>query len=157
VTTDQHAVPGLAAAGFLIYIWIMAVNLSVSGPKPDAAALGREAVAIRSFFRLAELWGLSMEQARILLGQPSRATLYNWKGGKVRGLPYDTLRRISYLLGIWKALQILYAEPGLADAWLKRPNEGFGGQSALERMLAGDVADLAAVRAHLDGARGGGA
>jgi hypothetical protein len=115
----------------------------------------RDAVAIRAFFRLADLWGLTMEQARVLLGQPSRATAYNWKAGKVRGLPFDTVRRISYLLGIWKALQILYAEPALADAWLQRPNAAFGGQSALQRMLAGDVADLAAVRAHLDAARGG--
>ena len=110
---------------------------------------------MRAFFRLAGLWGLGMDEARVLLGQPSRARLYNWKAGKVRGLPHDTLQRISYLLGIHKALQILYSDPDLADAWVRRPNAAFGGQSALERMLAGDVSDLAAVRAHLDAARGG--
>ena len=115
----------------------------------------RDQVALRAFFRLVGLWGLSMEEARVLIGRPSRATLYNWKAGKVRSLPHDTLRRVSYLLGIHKALQILYADPTLADGWLKRPNQAFGGQGALERMLAGDVADLAAVRAHLDAARGG--
>jgi hypothetical protein len=115
----------------------------------------RDQVALRAFFRLVELWGLSMEEARVLLGRPSRATLYNWKAGKVRSLPHDTLCRVSYLLGIHKALQILYADPALADAWVKRPNQAFGGQRALDRMLAGDVADLAAVRAHLDAARGG--
>jgi hypothetical protein len=112
-------------------------------------------VALRAFFRLAELWSLTMEQARLLLGRPSRATLYNWKAGRVRSVPYDTLRRISYLLGIYKALQILYRDPQLADAWIGRPNAAFGGQSALERMLAGDLIDLAAVRVHLDAARGG--
>jgi Protein of unknown function (DUF2384) len=112
-------------------------------------------VALRAFLRLAELWGLTMEQARLLLGRPSRATLYNWKAGRVRSVSYDTLRRISYLLGIYKALQILYRDPQLADAWISRPNAAFGGQSALERMLAGDLTDLAAVRAHLDAARGG--
>jgi hypothetical protein len=116
----------------------------------------RDAAALRAFFRLVELWGLSMEEARLLLGRPSRATLYNWKAGRARTLPHDTVRRISYLLGIFKALQILYADPRLADGWLRRPNAAFGGQSALERLLAGDVADLAAVRAHLDAARGGG-
>jgi hypothetical protein len=121
---------------------------------PEGAGRERDAVALRAFFRLAELWGLSMEQARVLLGRPSRATLYNWKAGKAKSLPYDTLRRISYLLGIFKALQILYQDPALADAWLARPNAAFGGQSATERMLAGDVTDLAAVRAHLDAARG---
>jgi hypothetical protein len=128
--------------------------------RPDAAAgeAGeRDLVALRAFLRTAELWGLSNEEARVLLGRPARATFYNWKAGKGRGLPFDTLRRISYLLGIWKALQILYQDPALADAWIRRPNAAFGGQSALERMLAGDVADLAAVRAHLDAARGGGA
>jgi hypothetical protein len=115
----------------------------------------RDRVALRAIFRLVDLWGLTMEEVRVLLGQPSRARLYNWKAGKIRGLPHDTLRRISYLLGIHKALQILYSEPALADAWIRRSNAAFGGQSALERMLAGDVSDLAAVRAHLDAARGG--
>jgi hypothetical protein len=96
-----------------------------------------------------------MEQARVLLGRPSRATLYNWKAGRVRSLPHDVLCRISQLLGIYKALQILYQDPVLADGWLGRPNAAFGGQSALERMLAGDVTDLDAVRTHLDAARGG--
>ncbi|HZA65296.1 MAG TPA: MbcA/ParS/Xre antitoxin family protein [Geminicoccaceae bacterium] len=123
--------------------------------EPAAAAPDLEASAMRAFFRLVELWGLTMEQARVLLGRPSRATLYNWKSGRVRSLPHDTLRRISYLLGIHKALQILYSDPTLADGWVRRPNAAFGGQSALERMLAGDVTDLAAVRAHLDAARGG--
>jgi hypothetical protein len=121
---------------------------------PDQAK--RDEVAVRAFFRLAGLWGLTMEEARVLLGRPSRARLYNWKAGRVSGLPHDTLQRISYLLGIHKALQILYSEPHMTDAWVRRPNAAFGGQSALERMLAGDVADLAAVRAHLDAARGGG-
>ena len=115
----------------------------------------RDEIAMHAFFRLVELWGLTMDEARVLLGRPSRARLYNWKAGKVRGLPHDTLQRISYLLGIHKALQILYSDPALADAWVRRANAAFGGQSALERMLAGDVADLAAVRAHLDAARGG--
>ena len=121
----------------------------------EAAAAPRDAVALRAFFRLAELWGLTMEQARVLLGRPSRATLYNWKAGRAGTLPHDTLQRISYLLGIHKALQILYGDAALADAWVRRPNAAFGGRSALEHMLAGDVTDLAAVRAHLDAARGG--
>jgi hypothetical protein len=115
----------------------------------------RDEAALRAFFGLVELWGLTMDEARVLLGQPSRARLYNWKAGRARGLPHDTVQRISYLLGIHKALQILYADPRMADGWIKRPNAAFGGQSALGRMLAGDVSDLAAVRAHLDAARGG--
>jgi hypothetical protein len=123
--------------------------------EPAAVGPQRDGAALRAFFRLVDLWDLTIEQARLLLGRPSRSTLYNWKAGKVRSVPHDTLRRISYLLGIYKALQILYRDPELADSWIRRPNAAFGGQSALERMLAGDVADLAVVRAHLDAARGG--
>src|ERR687892_2092572 len=81
---------------------------------------GRDEVAMRAFFRLVGLWGLTMDEARVLLGRPSRARLYNWKSGRVRGLPHDTVQRISYLLGIHKALQILYSDPHLADAWVLR-------------------------------------
>jgi hypothetical protein len=65
----------------------------------------------------------------------------------------DTLRRIGYLAGIYKALQVLYSDPHLADGWVKRPNKAFAGESPLARMLAGDVTDLAAVRAYADSAR----
>ncbi len=91
---------------------------------PEIAAADRDDVAVRAFFRLVELWGLSMEQARVLLGRPSRATLYNWKAGKAKTLPHDTLRRISYLLGIYKALQILYQDAALADGWLGPAERG---------------------------------
>jgi hypothetical protein len=125
-------------------------------PAEDGAERWNETAAgLRAFFRIADLWGLGMDEARVLLGHPSRATVYNWRAGRVRTVPYDTVRRVSYVLGIYKALQILYADPALADGWVKRPNAAFGGRSALARMLGGDVADLAAVRGHLDAARGG--
>lgn len=66
-------------------------------------------------------------------------------------MPEDTLRRIGYVAGIWKALEIVYSDPDLADGWVKRPN--FGGTTPLELLAAGDVSDLAAVRAYLDAAR----
>jgi hypothetical protein len=65
----------------------------------------------------------------------------------------DTLRRIGYVAGIYKALELLYADPQLADGWIDRPNRAFGGQTPLQRMRAGDVTDLAAVRSYLDAAR----
>ena len=52
------------------------------------------------------------------------------------------------------SLETLYQRPELADSWVRKPNDAFGGQSALERMLAGQMADLAAVRDYLDGVRG---
>jgi len=115
------------------------------------------AAAMRAFFRIAALWSLSNEQAQVLLGRPARSTFYKWKRGRVSGVPHDTVRRVSYVLGIYKALQILFKSAEQADAWVHRPNAAFGGGSACARMLAGDVTDLAAVRRYLDAVRGQGA
>ena len=72
-------------------------------------------------------------------------------------MPRDTLERISNVLGIYKALQILFPDSAAADAWVRKPNTApmFAGRSALQRMLAGNVSDLNAVRRYLDSARGG--
>ena len=110
---------------------------------------------MRTFFRIAETWQLSVEQAKILLGRPSKATFHRWKRGEGGALKHDTLQRLSYVLGIYRALQVLYSRPELADGWIKRPNAAFGGASALDRMLGGDVTDLAAARNYLDAVRGG--
>ena len=113
--------------------------------------------ALRSFFRLADLWKLRISEQRKLLGDPPESTFYKWKRHQDGVLGRDTLERISYLLGIYKALQILFPNPEQADAWLHRPNQStlFGGHSALERMLSGNVADLYVVRQYLDAQRGG--
>ncbi len=119
----------------------------------DAAA---SSAALKAFFRISELWGLSAEQARILLGQPGRSTFFKWKKGGASTLPYDTLRRISYVLGIFRSLEIIFGNAAQGDAWISKPNASFGGRSALEHMLGGDVTDLAAVRRMLDATRGAG-
>jgi hypothetical protein len=113
--------------------------------------------ALRTFFRIAEAWQLSTDQARTLLGDPPRSTFFAWKKTGVGPLSRDTLERISYILGIYKALQILLPEPAAADAWVRRPNSAplFAGKPALERMLSGNVADLYVVRKYLDAWRGG--
>jgi len=123
-------------------------------PMPSPEAID---TALRAFFRAAELWNLSNDECRTILGHPGRATYFQWKRGTVKTIPYDTVRRVSWILGIYKALQILFADSERADAWLRKPNARFGGHSALDRMLAGDVTDLAYVRRALDAARGGGA
>jgi hypothetical protein len=66
------------------------------------------------------------------------------------------LERLSYILGIYKALQILLPDEAAADAWIRQPNDAapFGGRTALERMLSGHVADLYEVRRYLDAERG---
>lgn len=118
---------------------------------PEAAA-----AALRTFWRLAEAWHLSVPEQTTLLGV-GRTTLYQWKQGKVGPLDRHVLERLSYLFGIYAALQILLPVRERADEWLRKPNAAplFGGRSALERMLGGQVADLFVVRQYLDAQRGG--
>ena len=113
--------------------------------------------ALRSFFRIAELWNLNVEEQLTLLGLRSRSTYFKWKKDAKVQLPKDTIERISYILGIYKALQILIPDEQAADAWIRQPNTAvlFGGQSALSRMLSGHVSDLYVVRKYLDAQRGG--
>lgn len=117
------------------------------------------AAGLRAFERIAQAWGLSVDEQLCLLGQPPRSTYFAWrKQPEKAALPRDTLERLSNLLGIWKSLQILLPDTAAADAWVRQPNGAppFGGRSALARMLAGNVSDLNLVRRYLDGVRGGG-
>jgi hypothetical protein len=115
------------------------------------------APALRAFFGIAARWGLNATQQRRLLGYPPSSTFFKWKKEQGGNLPRDALERISYVLGIYKALQILLPDPERADRWITAANTAplFGGTSALDRMLAGNVGDLYAVRQYLDAQRGG--
>lgn len=130
------------------------MNSSPQTATPPMADLGGP--ALRSFFRLAEAWQLRVAEQRKLLGDPPESTFYKWKREQDGAPGRDVVERISYLLGIFKALQILFPDPAQADAWLRKPNQAalFGGHSALERMLSGNVADLFVVRQYLDAQRG---
>ncbi|WP_132998724.1 MbcA/ParS/Xre antitoxin family protein [Luteimonas arsenica] len=116
------------------------------------------APALRAFFNIADRWGLGNEQERVLLGSPGRSTFYRWKRDLSGQLPHDVLERISYILGIYKALHLIFGNEQQADAWISRANDAplFGGRSALDRMLGGQVADLFVVRQYLDAQRGWG-
>ena len=122
-------------------------------PEPTPRGIDHDAVK-RGFFRIMGAWEVRDSDAQELLGRPSRTTFYAWKKGEGGKLSHDTLERVSYVLGIYKALQLLFSHPGQADAWMKKPNAAFGGQSALERALGGRVVDLAHVRQYLDSVRG---
>ena len=124
--------------------------------KPSSRDLS--AAGLRAFFNIARDWGLNTDEQMVLLGAPGRSTFFKWKSApESADLKRDTLERVSYILGIYKALQILLPDARAADAWVKKPNAAalFGGKSALERMLGGNVADLLAVRQYLDARRGG--
>lgn len=112
---------------------------------------------LRTFFNIAQRWGLDTRQEQVLLGSPARSTFFRWKRGDIGIVPHDLIERLSYLLGIYKALQVLLPVPERADVWVKRPNTAspFGGQTPLEHMLGGQVVDLYRVRQYLDAERGG--
>jgi hypothetical protein len=133
----------------------MPTALIPTSPKLDRRRLS--APGLKAFFRIAGLWGLSGEEQMTLLGLTSRSTFFNWRRDPAVSLSKDTLERISYVLGIYKALRILLPDDKAADAWVRQPNAAtpFGGRSALERMLSGQVADLFVVRQYLDAQRGG--
>ncbi len=110
--------------------------------------------ALRTFFRIAEAWGLKEQEQMRLLGLESRSTFQSWKRGEVAAISKDALERISYVMGIYKGLKVLL--PQSADDWVRKPNLAplFGGRSALDRMASGNVADLFVVRQYVDAQRG---
>jgi hypothetical protein len=127
--------------------------------RPNQASQPRDlaGAGLRAFFRIADAWGLTVEDQMVLLGVQARSTFYLWKQNPPARLPRDVLERISYILGIYQALEILFPEPAIADAWIRQPNSAplFGGRSALDRMRSGNVSDLYVVRQYLDAERGG--
>jgi len=136
------------------------MSIKVNGAALAQPGLDRRAIAgpaLRAFFKIAEAWKLTAEQQMTLLGVTATATYYNWRNGKHGALPKDTIERLSYIFGIYKALNILFSDPSAADGWIKRPNSAamFGGRSALDVMLSGNVVDLYRIRQYLDAQRGG--
>ena len=80
------------------------------------------APALRTFFHVARAWALSTTEERALLGWPPTSTFHKYKSGDAGVLSFDTLTRISLVLGIYKALQLLYPEAAFADRWMRMPN-----------------------------------
>jgi hypothetical protein len=112
--------------------------------------------AMRTFLNIAQAWKLTVEEQRGLLGWPAASTFHKYKAGDVGLLTYDMLTRISLVIGIYKALHILYGEE-LADRWVKLPNSNpqFAGRPALTFMVDTGIDGLYRARRLLDGRRGG--
>jgi len=112
--------------------------------------------AIRAFLKAADLWSIRDEDARKLLGGISNGTYYELKRLRAKALDQDKLTRISLLIGIFKALSILYGRK-LADSWVQLPNTNpmFGGDPPLAYMMKGGLPAMMRVRQLLDARRGG--
>src|SRR3954464_14624987 len=131
-------------------------------PAPVADLASREArerlspAALKAFFNAMARWQVRDEDARALLGGVTNGPFYEMKRQPERTLDADRLPRISYLVGIFKALGVLYSE-ALADAWLRLPNSNplFAGATPLDYMIRGGLPAMQNVRRLLDARRAG--
>lgn len=121
---------------------------------PEITDAEGEAMA-RAVVNLFAKWDITDAQACVLLGGLSARTWARWKVGSIGRVPRDLKARLSNLMGIHKALRIIFTEAGRGYNWVKRANEAFGGASALDVMLAGELTDIMRVRHYLDNVRGG--
>lgn len=112
--------------------------------------------ALRAFFNIMERWSVRDENARQLLGGIAASTFYAYKKNPDRVLDQDRLTRISYLVGIFKSLNVLHGEV-LADRWVRMANANriFAGRTPLDYMVRGGAQAMQTVRRLLDARRGG--
>ncbi|MFV0644187.1 MAG: antitoxin Xre-like helix-turn-helix domain-containing protein [Sphingomonadaceae bacterium] len=108
----------------------------------------------RAVLNLFGKWGVNDQQAATLLDLPLR-TFRRWKADGPGRISRDMRARLSNLMGVHKALRIIFRQPARAYAWIGKENAVFSGQSALEIMLRGDLTDIMRVRHYLDAERGG--
>jgi uncharacterized protein (DUF2384 family) len=121
---------------------------------PEPITDEEAAAMFRAALNLFRLWGVNDDQAATILDVPRR-TFARWKAGEVGRLGRDGKARLSNLIGIHKALKIVFREASRGYAWIKAPNAAFGERSALDIMLGGELTDLMRVRRYLDAERGG--
>ena len=126
-----------------------AAGTFVPGTISDAEA----AAMFRAAVNLFRLWQITDEEAAVLLDLPVR-TYRRWKAGDLGRIDRDGKARLSNIMGIHKALRIIFREAQRGYAWIKAPNEAFARRSALEVMLGGELTDLMRVRRYLDAERG---
>lgn len=133
---------------------VLSLDVSPEPFVPVAITDAEGAAMFRAAVNLFRLWGLTDDEAATLLDLPPR-TYARWKAGSIGRLGRDGKARLSNLMGIHKALRIIFREPQRGYAWIRSPNDAFAGRSALEVMRGGDLTDLMRVRRYLDAERGG--
>jgi hypothetical protein len=122
--------------------------------RPDPVSQAEAAAMFRAALNLFGKWELTDEQAATLLDMPVRS-YRRWKAEGPGRISRDGRARLSNLMGIHKALRIIFAEPQRGYVWIRTGNSAFGGASALDVMLGGELTDIMRVRRYLDAERGG--
>lgn len=111
------------------------------------------AAMFRAAVKLFGHWGMTDAEAATVLDLPGR-TYARWKSASPGRLGRDGKARLSNLMGIHKALRIIFMEPRRGYEWIKKPNTRFQGKSVLDVMLGGELTDLMRVRRAVDDERG---
>jgi hypothetical protein len=122
--------------------------------RPDPVTQDEAAAMFRAVVNLFGKWDLTEEQAATLLDMPLRS-YGRWKATGAGRISRDGRARLSNLMGIHKALRLIFTEPQRGYDWIRAANEAFGGASALNVMLGGELTDIMRVRRYLDAERGG--
>lgn len=114
--------------------------------------ISKSEVALRTFFNITNLWALSPEQQKTLLGIQDCNTLgKQCDSSLIEPLDTETMVRTSYVLGIYNRLNTLLPIPSYADGWLKKPNSEklFNGNSALDFLIEDPKNHLPVLLAYL--------
>ncbi|MGX7952986.1 MbcA/ParS/Xre antitoxin family protein [Tsuneonella sp. HG249] len=122
--------------------------------RPDPVTQQEAAAMFRAALNLFAKWELTDEQAATLLDMPVRS-YRRWKAEGPGRISRDGRARLSNLMGIHKALRIIFSEPQRGYAWIRTRNTAFAEASALDVMLGGELTDIMRVRRYLDAERGG--
>jgi hypothetical protein len=120
--------------------------------RPDPISDAEAGAMFRAAVQLMSRWEVTDEQAAILLDTPLRS-FRRWKAGSLGRMSRDLKARLSNLMGIHKALRLIFNEADRGYRWVKAPNSAFDGRTALEVMLGGELTDLMRVRRYLDSER----
>jgi hypothetical protein len=130
------------------------VDTAVSAFRPDPITQDEAAAMFRAVLNLFGKWELTDEQAATLLDMPVRS-YRRWKAEGPGRVSRDGRARLSNLMGIHKALRIIFSEGSRGYSWIRSANDAFAGASALDVMLGGELTDIMRVRRYLDTERGG--
>ena len=136
-----------------VMLTLQPVDTSPQAFRADPITQEEAAAMFRAAINLFANWKVTDEQAAILLDMPVRS-YRRWKAEGPGRISRDGCARLSNLMGIHKALRLIFQEPQRAYAWMGAANAAFEQASALDIMLGGELTDIMRVRRYLDAERG---
>jgi uncharacterized protein (DUF2384 family) len=147
----------MAICGQKEFVMLTVVDDTTSDRQAGAAAFSPDEIEAmqRAVGAIFGRWGATDVDAAVILGGISPKTYRRWREGQYGRVNRDLADRMSHILGIHRALRIIFAEPAQGYRWMSQPNARFGGQTPLQLLLQGGMEDLGRLRGYLDSVRGG--